>query len=516
MSEWLGDLHLLRPWWLLALVPLALLLFGLARSRGRDNAWRAICDLHLLQHLLISRSAEQGRLLLALLGLAWLLAVLALAGPAWTRQPTAVYQALQTRVVILDLSRSMDTPDLRPSRLARARFKIADVLGHNEEAQTGLVVFAGDAFVVAPITHDAETLLNLLPVLSTDLMPVQGSRVDLALDKAVQLLQQSDSPEGEILLLSDGDAAGQALAAAGRLRAAGYVLSVIGVGTAQGAPVTAEDGSLLKDAQGSIVLPRLDNAALEELARAGGGRYAALSAGADDLDYILASSPQGLDADAVQATDLSAENWRDEGPWLVLALLPLAALAFRRGWLFAAAVYCLPPPPVAQAWAWSELWQRRDQQAEQALAARQPGRALALAATPWQRGVAAYRLGDYAQAALAFGALDHASGHYNRGNALAQLRRYQDALQAYDAALGRDPNLEDARINRAIVEKLLQQQSQQSAPEPQSSAEPNPRPTPKSGAGAKCPGPGAALRGLGRSERRRRLRRRRPRAKPTR
>ena len=133
----LSEFHFLRPQWLWALLPLALLLWRLARSGGSAGAWRGIVDPHLLPHLLVRGAGSGPRRLLILLGLGWLLLVLALAGPSWSRLPQPVYQAQQYRVLVLDISASMNTTDVPPSRLAHARFEVLDLLQRSAEGQIG-------------------------------------------------------------------------------------------------------------------------------------------------------------------------------------------------------------------------------------------------------------------------------------------------------------------------------------------------------------------------------------------
>jgi Ca-activated chloride channel family protein len=472
----MAEFHFLRPYWLLALLLLAWLGWLLSRSRAGPGAWQQVCDAHLLPYLLVTRPDGASRLPLGLLGLGWLLAVLALAGPTWSKQPQPILQTRHARVIVMDLSRSMLAPDVKPSRLVRARFKVADILQRSREGQTGLVIFAGEAFVVVPLTQDADTIAAVLPVLEPALMPVQGSRTDLGLHKAGELLRQAGFHSGEILLVTDGSNGQLALDAARELRSQGLRISVLAVGTEQGAPLPLAGGGFLRDASGAIVVPRMQAAELRELADAGGGCYAALSADNSDLDQLLADDSAAWGKE-VQHSEQETAGWREEGPWLVVLLMPLAALAFRRGWLLLLVV--LVPPP-CQASGWADLWQRRDQQATQALQQGDFERAAQLG-DPMQRGIAEYRQGRYAQAAAAFAQATGADAHYNRGNALAQLGRYREALAAYDAALAAEPAMEDARFNRVVVEALLRQQAssapatqQQPGKENRADAQPDP------------------------------------------
>lgn len=237
----LADFHFLRPLWLTLLLPLALLLWRLLRSGGERDPWRAVVDPHLLARLLVDGGGAVRRLPLALLAIGWLLLVLALAGPTWARLPQPVFSAQQFRVVALDLSPSMNAADVPPSRLARARFEVLDLLHQAREGQTALLAYASEPYVVSPITTDVDTIVDQVPELTSALLPVNGPRrTDLALAEAGDLLKQAGAPNGEVILVTDGlTQPAAAMAAAETLREQGYRVSVLGVGTAQwgaGAP----------------------------------------------------------------------------------------------------------------------------------------------------------------------------------------------------------------------------------------------------------------------------------------
>jgi Ca-activated chloride channel family protein len=162
-----------------------------------------------------------------------------------------------------------------------------------------------------------------------------------------------------------------------------------------------------------------------------------------------------------EVAGLRADQWHDEGPWLLLPLISLAALFFRRGYLFVLALVLLPQMRPAQAADWSSLWQNDDQRAQQAMAAQQPQAAAKLFQDPQWRSVANYRAGNYQAALDSLKGIDSAEADYNRGNALAKLGRLPEAMAAYEQALKRDPKMEDARFNRDLLEKMKQQQDQQ-------------------------------------------------------
>lgn len=456
MNE-LAQFHFLRPFALLLL--LALPLAWLAwRNRRRDaGAWREVIDARLLPHLVERVEQPGGRAGTLLAATGWMLACLALAGPAWEREPVPLHRDRNARVIALELAPSMLAQDERPSRLERARYKIADILVRSRERQTALIAYAGEAFVVAPLTDDIGTVQNLVDALDPSTMPVAGNATADAIGRAVELIGQAGLRRGEVILVADSVGPGAA-AAARRARDAGVTVSVLGVGSPGGAPIPLAQGDFLKDARGNVVLARLDEDGLRAVADAGGGRYAGIAADARDLDALLGEGT-GVPTAPLDVADGGAEGsrWRDRGPWLLLLLLPLALAGFRRGWLMALPFAFLALAPSAQAGVFADLWQRRDQQAAAALREGDPQRAAALAPDAAWSGTAAYRAGDYATAGKHFGEAGGADAAYNRGNALAREQRYEEALAAYDEALKLDPAMDDAHANREAVEAFLQQ-----------------------------------------------------------
>jgi Ca-activated chloride channel homolog len=459
--EMLEQFHFIRPLWLLALIPLALIAWRAYRPGGGDNPWSGIVDARLLPLLMAKRTSRMDRTALWLVAAGWIIAAVALANPAWERKPLPVYQTTAARVVVLDLSSAMTATDLKPSRLARARYKIEDVLASNNEGRTALVVYAGDAFTVSPLTRDANTIRALLKVLEPGIMPAEGSRADLGLLKGEELLRQAGASSGQVLLITggvDSDNAAASERAAARLKDDGYRVDVLGVGAEAGGPLSNARGELVRDADGKIVDAHLETATLQSLARAGGGEYRSITDSGKALDDLL-NDGRPSRAEAAVRTDATTQGWKEQGPLLAVLLLPLAALAFRRNWLLGVVLFVgiASPPRPAMASTWDDLWRRHDQQAAQALAAGDYAKASELATDPDRRGSAEYKRGDYLRALDDFAKSKGADADYNRGNALARLGRYREAIAAYDQSLKERPS-EDARVNKAAVEALLKQQ----------------------------------------------------------
>jgi Ca-activated chloride channel family protein len=457
------EFHWIRPEWLLALPLLALLGFLMARRQLAPGNWQRVVDPALAPYVLSRAPARAADFRWWLMLLGGAIAAIALAGPSWNRLEQPVFRTEQAIVIALDLSQSMDAADLAPSRLTRARLKILELLERRRSGQTALVVYSANAFTVTPLTTDADTVAALVNSLSTDIMPSRGSYPAAAIDKGRELLQQAGVGFGEVLLITDGGASPAAERAAQDLREAGYSLSVLGAGTEDGAPIPRPDGGFVTDRSGRIAIPRLETEQLRELAAAGGGRYTAMTADNRDIDTLLSDA---IGDSSAADESLATDQWREEGPWLLLLLVPLASVAFRRGWALVIAGLCvLPLSDPAQAASWLDLWQTRDQQAQAKLAEGEHAEAASLFEDPNWRAVAQYRAGEYGASAQGFRsgaeeAPDSADvdSLYNLGNALARNGDLQAAIDAYEQALEIDPGAEDAAYNRDQVKEFLRQQ----------------------------------------------------------
>jgi Ca-activated chloride channel family protein len=456
------QFHFLRPGWLLLLVPLFVLLWLLLRSRADGGNWREVIDARLLPFVL--SDGEQSRrgyshwifTAVAAVG------IVALAGPTWEKLPQPAYLRQSAMVIALDLSRSMNATDIRPNRLVRARHKIADILDLRKEGQTALLAYAADAFTVTPLTSDTDTIKSLLSVLESDIMPAQGSRADRALQRAFELLQDGGVDRGDVLLISDGLSDFEVERVESMLGGnPGHRLSVLAIGTLDGGPLPLRNGGFLKDRDGAIVIAGMQEDNLRRVAQSGGGVYASIST--DDIDintltYLMESS---LDQREAKLASGSADLWRELGPWLLLLVLPLAALAFRRGlvWMLPLSVMLLPPD--AQALDWQSLWQNDDQRASRLFERGEHAEAAEMFERPEWRASSKYRSGDYAAALQTWQRLEGEDALYNRANALAQLGRYEEALSAYATLLRDNPEHQDALYNKRAIEAFLEQQQQQ-------------------------------------------------------
>jgi Ca-activated chloride channel family protein len=455
-----AEFHFLRPEWLAALPFVLLATLALARRKLAPGSWQRVVSPALLPYVLSAKPTRGLTYRWWLLALGGVLATLALAGPTWNRIEQPVFRSEQAVVVALDLSRSMDAQDVAPSRLTRARLKIIDILAERQSGQTALVVFSSNAFTVTPLTTDTDTVAALVNSLSTDIMPSRGSYPVAAIRKGQQLLEQAGAVFGEVLLITDGGTSPEAEDAAGDLVDAGFTLSVLGVGTSDGAPIPRAGGGFVTDRSGNIAVPRLAKDQLRRLAAAGHGRYETMTTDNSDIKALL-SGKVAVGAGADTGQTLATDQWREEGPWLLLLLLPIAALAFRRGMVIGLAFFMLPMTEPAHAFGWDDLWLNKNQQGQRKLAEALPDEAAQLFKDPRWRAVAEYEAGNFASSARAFADRDDASSLYNMGNAMARAGKLEPAIEAYDQALEQTPGDEDTIYNRDLVAKLLQQQQEQ-------------------------------------------------------
>ena len=456
--------HWFRPEWLAVLPLLGWLLWKLWHRQKRAGRWQMILPVAFQRVLLSGGNGRASKLPWIVLGLGWLLAALALMGPSWQRVEQATQKPADPLVVMLELTPEMLATDSSPTRLEQARRKVYDLLQNRSDAQTAVIVYAGSAHTLVPLSDDLATSRNLLEALKPSIMPQPGHRADLAVGKALQLLDQGALGQGRLLLIGSSLSAQEREGIRSRLGSDAPPLLMLGIGTRDGAPVVDENGQLLKDDHGAILLPRLDSPDLRSFMLDIGGRYRQARLDDNDLRGLgLLDGAHHLRADG-QTQRL--DTWADQGYWLLLPLLLLAACAGRRGWLFCLPLLFLLPQP-SYAFSFTDLWLRPDQQGLRLLEQKKPLQAVQHFEDPMWQGMALYQAGDYAAAAERFAEVNSASAHYNRGNALAMAGELEAAIDAYEQALERQPELQAAAQNKALIEQLLEEQHEQSHATPE-------------------------------------------------
>ncbi len=452
------DFHFLRPWWLLALlVPIAIA-WTASRSTDIRRQWNGIIAPHLLDKLVIDGTGHSRVRPWLLLAAVVTIAVIAAAGPTWQREAPPFVEDTAPLVVAFDLSPTMDAIDITPSRLERAKLKVKDIVALRGGARTAVVAYAGSAHVVLPLTDDASLIDTYVDALATRITPIDGKDTVKALQLAEDMLAREDTA-GTILFVTDGIEP-KAFEAFKRKTKDGFV--VLGVGTAEGGPVKTADQGFLTDAAGARVFARLDIEALKNLHALTGADVATLTADDTDVRWVA----QRIRTNFAHKTSTQDDRWRDLGWWLVIPIVMLFAISFRKGWVVRLGALLIAAnivfePGKAEAAEFIDMWLTADQQGRRAFELGEFEKAATHFQDPMWRGTAFYRAGKFADALDAFAAVDSAESWYDQGNALLHLMKFEQAVAAFSKALELHKDWPDAKANLAIAERLLKNQKEQ-------------------------------------------------------
>ena len=427
---------------------------------GLNNAVKSFADKHLLEHLIIKRSFLNNRKnQLIIWSLLWFLACIALAAPRLGYKEVEVYENSNSLVILLDLSASMNAKDLKPSRIVRAKQEIEDLLKlKTANMKIALIGFSQIAHLITPLTNDADTIINLMPAISTRLVSLEGSNLKAAMHMAQSLLKRSNSSSKTILVMSDGEFDN----APDKLES-DINLSMMGFGTKIGAPVPQNNGALLRRG-GEVVISKLDEDKMRHLVQ--NGIYVQANYLDNDVKALLKLMENNYDN--AQKTQESKIRYYNEifyipvGLMLVIMLLLFA----KRAPIFVIAL--LLYSNAAQA----NPFLNQEQNAKKAFEKQDYEAAIkGFGDNAYNKGVAQYRAGQYKQASDSFakavsqrlGNMDTdkeaaANASYNLGNSYFQQQQFDKAIKAYETALQQKADFDDAKHNLELAKKKLQEQ----------------------------------------------------------
>jgi Ca-activated chloride channel family protein len=505
-NSFINNFHFVRPYWLFAIFALLLLLRLLKKHRFYQSPWQKFLPRHLSQVLVegtsssdASKNAINNNAFLLKPFLVGILTIIALAGPVWKKLPQPVYQTDRGSVLIMDMSYSMYSTDVKPNRLTRARYKAIDLLNKINEGDTGLVAYAGDAFIISPLTQDIKNIELLLPSLSPEIMPELGANPLAALTLAHEMLLNAGHLNGDIYWFTD-DVDNEDIADINDWsKKFGHQLNILGVGSEAGAPITLPSGELLKDNKGAIVVPKLPSQKLKSLASRSYGNYQVIQNDDSDIDKLLSKEKiSERNKKEKQQSQQTGDQWQEQGAWLLLVVLPIMLSYFRRGSSFLILpLSCTPlllllssslfTPTIFAVESskneneleslpkesnrsdtsrkiWKNLWQTKDQQAQEHYNQENYQEAAEQFKNSQWQGSSHYKAGNYQEALDAFkkgGKANTPSSLYNQGNALAQLQQYEQAIESYEKALNINPDLKDAKDNIEKIKQLQKEQEQQ-------------------------------------------------------
>jgi Ca-activated chloride channel homolog len=435
----LTAFHFLRPMWLLLIIPAVLLpVVWLHRNDVRAR-WRTIIAPHLLEHLIVGDRVKRRVQPVHALALLIVLSALAVAGPTWQQERPPFDQDKAPLVIVLELARSMDAGDIAPSRIERAKQKVLDLAAARKGARTGLVVFASSAHLVVPPTEDPAMLQLYVPALSPALMPHDGKNAAAGLAIAERMLQK-DEAAGTIVFMTDGVDESHGDEIVRMAKASKHQLLWLAVGTEHGAA--------------------FDEAAIRKITQAASIPLASMRSDDDDIDWVERRAQVFLQA---AQEDQRAPRWKESGYWLVLPILLLALYSFRRGWtvkwlpVLIVAIATTSTPNLAHA-EWRDLFATHDQQGRWHFERGDFKGAAARFDDPVWKGRAQYLAGDYSGAVETFSRMDTPDALFYIGNSLAHMKDYEGVIKAYDNALAKRADFSEARANRALMQKRIEEQ----------------------------------------------------------
>ena len=462
-----AQFHFIRPEWLL-FVPVAILLWLWIARSTKTTDWANHLPQKTLEALAVGQSLSQN-LVRQLLLVFSLLIIIAAAGPSWIKQKVAALENQRALVVLLDLSPSLLSTDIKPDRITRARFELIDVIRLFKDGQLGLVAYAGSAHIVSPLTDDPRNIEALIPALSPELMPEQGSNIEAAIALAQRLLDDAGIAGGNLLLITDGVDAKAVESVTANLKY-GRSLSVLGVGGTEPTPIPSAEGGFVRNSAGDIVLTQLKVSSLRNLANRSGGQFATLRADDSDIKSLISkvdvknggtnNSINGSSTD----NDTEYDSWADMGFILVLLALPLFIMLFRKGAIYIVIISFFIPlsqDVKAAETSWRDLFRTHDQKAVRLM---KEGRYTDAAKTfkrqDWS-AAAHFRDEQYESAAQRLEGQTDLVSLYNRATALAMSGKFQEAIDGYDQLLKQQSDHADARHNKKVLEDLLEQAQQQ-------------------------------------------------------
>ncbi|WP_108838628.1 VWA domain-containing protein [Tateyamaria sp. Alg231-49] len=427
MADLIGVFHFLRPGWLLALVPLALIWWAIRWQKTRDDPLPEGIAPHLARALTVG--LNEGRRVYPIDGVALTLGLLvvAAAGPTWSRVANPLLAQTAPLAVVLKVTPSMENVDVQPTRLKRASFKILDLIERRAGAKTALIAYAGSAHRVTPLTEDPNILKSYLSGLAPDMMPEEGDRADQGLELAQAELEGSETP-GAIL----------------------FVLDDLSLGNVDAFNVSASDRPpviFFVVAGAGVELPQLD--------RIENSSVVTISADDADLNRIERAV---LSAYREALLEDDRQDWEDKGWLLAWPALLLFLPWFRRGWTMRWALVGLFLGTVStpvQAEGWRDWFLTPDQQGQIHMNNKDFSGAADLFEDPEQRAFALLRAGRYEEAAEAFGFIETVAGANGEGVALLRNRNYHDGIRAFEKAVERDPNDATSAANLEVARAIV-------------------------------------------------------------
>ncbi|MEZ9597469.1 VWA domain-containing protein [Vibrio sp. 10N.286.46.A8] len=449
----MSNFTFIYPYWFLALAVLPAI-WWLSKRQSKQGLLAS----HIARYL-APESNKPSKNRSTYFGVWWLVGVIALAGPSFEKNEQPSFEKTQARVVLIDMSMSMYATDIKPNRLTQARYKALDLLSLWKEGLTGMVAYAGDAYTISPLTSDINTIKNLVPNLSPDIMPFQGGNAVSAVKLAIEMMTRAHIYKGDLVLIADDIDGQEKKDIDSLLSGSNWTLSVLAVGTESGAPISLPTGSMLQTDSGQTVVAKTNVGNMRDLTRRSGGTFTEVQFDNSDVEHIASYLDRVATTSEVTKTNNSLNTRVNNGFWLLPFLLLPALGLFRKGviWCGLAVLVSFSQPNTAFANPWKtdnqvgyQLYQDEDFQhaAEQ------------FEQQEW-KGIAQYKAGDFEAAEQTLQGLSGEDARYNLANAQAKQGKYDQAIKEYQRILESNPEHTYAKKNLEIVEQARKQQQQQ-------------------------------------------------------
>jgi len=459
-----SHFHFLRPQWLLTLVPVLLLYSLLLRKQSAARQWKKYIASHLLQHLTVGTARKKRMRPVNLLLPVFILLALALAGPTWIQEPLPFTEDEAPLIIAMDLSVEMNTVDIQPSRLERAKQKVRDLLSERAGARTALLAYAGSTHMILPLTDDAAILEIYLDSLTPDILPEQGKNAAEALVLAEEMLSREQAP-GSILFITNAIDPAASPSFVAHSQTSHNAVMVLGVGTAQGGPIPIGGNRFRTDREGNRVISTLDLAGLAALSQDAGIYVTSVTVDDSDVRRLNQRVKRHL-------TDILSEDedarWKDFGYFLLFPIAVLALFWYRRGWTiqwlsgFILAILLFQPVPAeAQTKGFLNLWLTADQQGRHFFEKGDYAEAAQRFEDPLWKGVASYYAKDFEAAIQQFSRLETAESYFNLGNAFVHVGDLEQATASYAQAIALEPGYIEAEQNRKLIQAMLDKQAEE-------------------------------------------------------
>ncbi|MEZ9739872.1 VWA domain-containing protein [Vibrio splendidus] len=460
----MSNFTFIYPYWFLALAVLPAI-WWLSKRQSKQGLLAS----HIARYL-APESSKPSKNRSTYFGVWWLVGVIALAGPSFEKNEQPSFEKTQARVVIMDMSMSMYATDIKPNRLTQARYKALDLLSLWKEGLTGMVAYAGDAYTISPLTSDINTIKNLVPNLSPDIMPFQGGDAASAVKLAIEMMTRAHIYQGDLVLIGDDIDAQEKKEIESLLSGSNWTLSVLAVGTESGAPISLPSGSMLQTDSGQTVVAKTNLDNMRDLTRRSGGTFTEVQFNNSDVEHIASYLDRVATTSEVTKTNNSLNTRVNNGFWLLPFLLLPALGLFRKGviWCGLAVLVSFSQPNTAFANPWKtddqvgyQLYQDEDfQQAAEQFEQQE-----------W-KGIAQYKAGDFEAAEQTLQGLSGEDARYNLANAQAKQGKYDQAIEEYQRIIKNNPEHAYAKKNLEIVEQAQKQQQQQQQQQQQDDSEP--------------------------------------------